>query len=66
MFIQITLNAGRTVEMKKALYSAITQRLSVNPGVRPADVTISLDDVAKEDWWIGLLVTGKHNTLDCV
>ena len=53
IFIQITLNAGRTVELKKALYAAIAQRLSKNPGVRPEDIVISLIEVAKEDWSLG-------------
>ena len=53
IFIQITLNAGRTVELKKALYAAVAQRLSKNPGVRPEDIVISLIEVAKEDWSLG-------------
>ncbi len=53
IFIQITLNAGRTVELKKALYAAVAQRLSNNPGVRPEDIVISLIEVAKEDWSLG-------------
>lgn len=53
VFIQITLNAGRTIELKKALYSEIAKRLSTNPGVRPEDIVISLIEVAKEDWSLG-------------
>ena len=53
IFIQITLNAGRTVELKKALYAAVAKRLSNNPGVRPEDIVISLIEVAKEDWSLG-------------
>lgn len=53
VFIQITLNAGRTVELKKALYSSIAKRLATNPGVRPEDIVISLIEVAKEDWSLG-------------
>ena len=51
--IQITLNAGRTVEKKKALYAEIAKRLKSDPGVRPEDVIISLIEVAKEDWSLG-------------
>jgi len=32
VFIQITLNKGRTVEKKKALYADIAKRLSADPG----------------------------------
>lgn len=53
VFIQITLNAGRTVELKKALYSEIAKRLSINPGIRSEDIVISLVEVAKEDWSLG-------------
>ncbi len=53
VFIQITLNAGRSVELKKALYSEIAKRLSINPGVRSEDIVISLIEVAKEDWSLG-------------
>ena len=53
VFIQITLNAGRTVEKKKALYAEIATRLETSPGVRPEDVVISLVEVAMEDWSLG-------------
>jgi 4-oxalocrotonate tautomerase len=53
VIVQITLNAGRTVEMKKALYARIAQLLHEKAGVRPEDVVISLTEVAKEDWSFG-------------
>lgn len=53
VFVQITLNAGRTVEQKKALYAAIAKRFASDPGVRPEDVVISLLEVSKEDWSLG-------------
>jgi len=53
VFIQITLNKGRDVEKKKALYAAIAKRLSADPGIRPEDVVISLVEVAMEDWSLG-------------
>lgn len=53
VFIQITLNAGRTTEQKKALYAAIARRLHTNLGVRKEDVVISLIEVAAEDWSLG-------------
>jgi len=53
VFIQITVNAGRSVEKKKALYAAIAKRLETDPGVRPEDVVISLVEVAAEDWSLG-------------
>lgn len=53
VFIQITLNAGRTIEKKRALYAEIAKRLKTDPGVRPEDVVISLIEVEKEDWSLG-------------
>src|SRR5205807_10082569 len=38
--IEITLNAGRTLEVKKALYAGIASRLE-SAGVRPDDVVRS-------------------------
>ncbi len=53
VFVQITLNAGRTVERKKALYRRIVELLRENPGVRPQDVLVSLVEVVKENWSFG-------------
>jgi len=53
VIIQITLNAGRTVEKKRALYVAIARNLAANPGVRPADVFVSLVEVPRENWSFG-------------
>lgn len=51
--ISITLNAGRTVEVKKNLYADIARRLQADADVRPDDVMISLVEVAKENWSFG-------------
>ena len=53
IFIQITLNAGRTVELKKALYRRIAELLHAELGVRPSDVLVSLVEVSKENWSFG-------------
>ena len=51
--VQITLNAGRTVEMKRALYEAIAENLSRSPGLRKEDVLVNLVEVPKENWSFG-------------
>ena len=51
--IQITLNAGRTIDQKKALYAAIVRNLVARPGVRPEDVLVNLVEVTKENWSFG-------------
>ena len=53
VFVQITMSVGRTVEQKKALYSAVVRNLAAHPGVRPEDVFINLVEVVKEDWSFG-------------
>ena len=53
VFVQITLNTGRSLEMKKALYAGIVRYLAESPGIRPQDVLISLVEVAKENWSFG-------------
>lgn len=53
VFIRITLNAGRSLEMKKALYAGIVRFLAEEPGVRPQDVLINLVEVPKENWSFG-------------
>jgi 4-oxalocrotonate tautomerase len=53
IIIQVTLNEGRTVEMKKAFYKAVTEGLNQKMGHRREDVTISLVEVKKEDWSFG-------------
>ena len=53
IFIQITLNEGRTVEMKKTFYRTLAERLNKELGVRMEDVFISLVEVKKENWSFG-------------
>lgn len=51
--IQITLNAGRTVDVKRALYADIAMRLQSAVDLRPDDVLVSLVEVTKENWSFG-------------
>jgi len=53
VLIQITLNTGRTLEQKRALYRAIADRLAASPGLRREDILISLVEVPKENWSFG-------------
>jgi phenylpyruvate tautomerase PptA (4-oxalocrotonate tautomerase family) len=53
VFIQITLNAGRTVEIKKAFYKRIVDDIVAQLRARPDDVVINLVEVAKENWSFG-------------
>ena len=53
VFIQVTWNAGRTIEVKKAFYKAVAEGIATKAGIRIQDVFISLIDVAREDWSFG-------------
>lgn len=53
VIIQITANNTRTLEQKKALYAAIAEKLSRDPGIRPENILINLVEVAKENWSFG-------------
>ncbi|MFV0459605.1 MAG: tautomerase family protein [Actinomycetales bacterium] len=53
VIVQITLNAGRSVEKKQAFYAALAAGLSAELSVRPEDLLISLVEVAKENWSFG-------------
>ncbi len=53
VFIQVTLNEGRTVETKRAFYQAIADGLHAQIGLRREDVLINLVEVRKENWSFG-------------
>ncbi len=53
IFVQITLNAGRSVELKKAFYKRIVDDIVAQLNARPDDVVINLVEVAKENWSFG-------------
>jgi len=51
VFIQIFLNQGRTVEVKKALYARIAENISAE--VRKEDILVNLVEVPRENWSFG-------------
>ena len=53
IFIQITLTAGRPVDLKQAFYKRIVDDLHKQLNVRPDDVVINLVEVVKENWSFG-------------
>jgi len=53
LIIQITLNAGRSIEQKKGFYKAVADGLHERLGLRREDIFISLVEVAKENWSFG-------------
>jgi phenylpyruvate tautomerase PptA (4-oxalocrotonate tautomerase family) len=53
VIIQITLNEGRTVQLKQKFYATLAERLEAELGVRRGDVFINLVEVKKENWSFG-------------
>ena len=53
LVVEITLNAGRSVEVKKSLYRAIARNLKGTVNLRPDDVLICLVEVQRENWSFG-------------
>ena len=53
VIILVTFLAGRTVEVKKALYRRIADLLEEHPGVPRDDVIIGLVEGARENWSFG-------------
>jgi phenylpyruvate tautomerase PptA (4-oxalocrotonate tautomerase family) len=53
VFIQITCNEGRTLEMKRALFAAVARSISEGGAVLAADVIVNLVEVKKENWSFG-------------
>jgi len=53
VIIQLTLNEGRTAEVKKAFYKAVGDGLHERVDLRREDVFINLVEVKKENWSFG-------------
>jgi 4-oxalocrotonate tautomerase len=53
IFLQVTLNAGRSVETKQNFYRAVADGLHSQLGLRREDVFINLVEVGKADWSFG-------------
>lgn len=53
VMIQITLNSGRSTELKKAFYKRVADLLAAELKLRPEDVLINLVEVSKENWSFG-------------
>ena len=53
VLIQITLSEGRTVELKKAFYKRLAERLHNELEIRMEDIFVNLVEVKKENWSFG-------------
>jgi 4-oxalocrotonate tautomerase len=53
IFLQITLNAGRSLDTKRRFYEAVADGLHAELQLRREDVFINLVEVQKENWSFG-------------
>lgn len=53
VFIQITLNQGRSTDLKKRFYKRIADDCANKLGLRQQDIFINLIEVNKENWSFG-------------
>jgi 4-oxalocrotonate tautomerase len=53
IIVQVTLNEGRSLDLKRAFYKAIADGLHERVGLRREDVVIGLVEVKKENWSFG-------------
>jgi len=53
IFFQITLNSGRSTELKQRFYKTLADRLHEGVKIRKEDVFINLVEVPKENWSFG-------------
>jgi len=53
IIIQVTLNEGRTIEMKKAFYKIVAENLHKELGLSKEDIFLYLVEVKKENWSFG-------------
>jgi phenylpyruvate tautomerase PptA (4-oxalocrotonate tautomerase family) len=52
VIVQLTLNQGRSIELKRAFYAQVADSLQ-QLGIRRQDVFISLVEVPRENWSFG-------------
>jgi 4-oxalocrotonate tautomerase len=53
VLVQIFLNHGRSVEVKRTLFGGIAQRLVSRAGIQADDVIVNLVEVPRENWSFG-------------
>jgi phenylpyruvate tautomerase PptA (4-oxalocrotonate tautomerase family) len=51
--VQVFINVGRTVDVKKALYGALADGITAAAPVRREDVIVNLVEVPRENWSFG-------------
>jgi phenylpyruvate tautomerase PptA (4-oxalocrotonate tautomerase family) len=50
LLVEITAFAGRSLEAKRKLYSALARRLEARPGIPPQGLMVALREEPRENW----------------
>lgn len=53
MYVSITCGPGRTIKQKRDLYQSISLRVSECSSIKSADIFITLNETAAENWSFG-------------
>lgn len=53
VFVEISLRRGRPDALKQAFYRRVVENLAADPGIRPEDVAIVLNENGEADWSFG-------------
>jgi 4-oxalocrotonate tautomerase len=53
IFVQVTLSAGRSTDVKRAFYARLAELLSARVGLGGEDLAVSLVENQREDWSFG-------------
>ncbi|HEY9836530.1 MAG TPA: tautomerase family protein [Vampirovibrionales bacterium] len=61
VIIEVSMFEGRTVETKKKLIHLLFSRLSVQVGIRPVDLEITITETPKHNWGIRGLAGDELN-----
>ena len=54
VFVQITLNQGRSPELKQQFFRTLSAALAESTPFRPENIFINLVEVARENWSFGI------------
>ena len=59
VFIQITLNQGRSPELKAKFFSELNLNLVATGRVQPENIYVNLVEAARENWSFGIPMTNN-------
>ena len=52
IIIEVTMFAGRSIDMKKAFYAALLRNLHDDCGIKPSDIEMTIIETPRHDWLV--------------